>query len=216
MRFFLFILFSTLEYLSSLILMLTLFRFSVKDNLWKFMIASIILSFISNTLFEQGLEPVSSLVQLMLFLFLVTIILRLHIFNALIMVVTTYFIFGAVQTTLLMIFLHFGIVENPEPYQFSGFLIQGVSSFYMMVFAFIIAVRHGGFSFVDHSNGRSKRFLFNKSNKTFFIVVVITVFFFMASNILYFYSTHPPYLLIAAIFMINLVTLLYLSIRRDV
>lgn len=216
MDFLFFIVFSTLEYLSSLTLLLALFRFNIKENFLKFLISSIILSFISNSLIQQGFEPISSLVQLLLFLFLVTLILRVNFINSIFMVITTYFIFGVVQTTLLMIFLHFGVMQKAEPYHFSGYLLQGTSSFYMFLFSGIILYKQGGFSFVDQGNSKiSRKTLFNKANRGLLIAIVSTIVIFVLMNLIYFYSKSPNYLLIAIVFMINLLTLLYLSIKRD-
>jgi hypothetical protein len=216
MDFLWFIFFSAMEYFSSLMLLLTLFRFNVKEHFTKFLISSIILSIISNSLIQQGLESVSSLLQLLLFLFLVTIILRVNLVNSGFMVITTYFIFGVVQTTLLMIYLHFGIIEKAEPYQFSGYLLQATSSCFMFLFSIIIARSHGGFSFVDQRSSRKPgKTLFNKSNRQLLIAMAITVVVFILMNLLYFYSKHPNYLVIAIIFIMNMVTLLYLSVRRD-
>jgi hypothetical protein len=215
MTFLLFILFSTLEYLSSLTLLLVLFRFNVKENVVKFLVSSILLSLISNTLIQQNLEPISPLVQLLVFVFLVYVILRVSIFNSIIMVFTIYFIFGLVQITLIMILTHFGVIEKVEVYKFSAFITQATSSFYIFLFALIVYFKHGGFSFVDHNSSRRKAVLLNKSNRTFFIALVIAFIIFILINLLYNNSTHPPYLIIAVIALVTLASLLYLAIKRD-
>jgi hypothetical protein len=216
MTFFLFILFSTLEYLSSLTLLLVLFRFNVKENVVKFIVSSLLLSLISNTLSQQNLETISPLVQLLVFVFLVYVILRVSIFNSIIMVFTIYFIFGLVQITLILILTHFGVFDKVEVYKFSGFITQATSSFYIFLFALIVYFKHGGFSFVDHSSSRRKKILlFNKSNRVFFIALVVAFIIFILLNILYNSSTHPSYLLNVVISFITLASLLYLAIKRD-
>jgi hypothetical protein len=130
------------------------------------------------------------------------------------MVFTIYFIFGLVQTTLIMLYTHFGVVEKIEIYKFSAFITQLSSSFYMFLFALIVYLRHGGFSFIDHSSKR-KVLLFNNSNRIFFIALVAALLLFVFVNILYYNSSHPPYLLISIIFLLTLLTLLYLSLKRD-
>jgi hypothetical protein len=215
MTFFLFILFSTLEYFSSLTLLLVLFRFNVKEHFLKFLISSILLSLISNTLIQQNLDSISPILQLLVFVFLVTIILRVSIYNSIIMVFTIYFIFGLVQTTLIMMYTHFGVVEEVEIYTFSAFITQLSSSFYMFLFSLIVYLRNGGFSFIDYNNSKRKLLLFNKSNRVFFIAIIIALILFIFVNVLYYNSSHPNYLLISIIFLITLMTLLYLSLKRD-
>jgi len=217
MTFFLFIFFSTLEYFSSLTLMLVLFRFNFKEHFFKFLISSVLLSLISNTLIQQNMESIAPLAQLLVFVFLVYVILRVNIINSLIMVFTIYFIFGLVQITLIMLLTHFGIIESVQVYEFSAFVTQFASAFYMFLFSLIVYLRHGGFSFVDYkgSNKRSLPLLFNKANRVFFIALVIALIFFVFINMLYYNSDHPPYLLIAIISLLSLFSLLYLSIRRD-
>ncbi|XID93316.1 hypothetical protein ACF3MZ_01910 [Paenibacillaceae bacterium WGS1546] len=215
MTFFLFILFSTLEYFSSLTLMLVLFRFSWKEHYLKFLVFSILLSLISNTLIQQGLDSIAPLVQLLVFMFLVYVVLRVNLINSMIMVFTTYFIFGLVQITIIMMFTYFGIIENVAVYEFSAFITQVASSFYMFLFAAIIYWRHGGFSFVDYKSNNKKLLLFNKANRIFFIVLIVVFVLFVSINMLYYNSSRPPYLLIALIFLFSLFALLYLAIRRD-
>jgi hypothetical protein len=213
--FFLFILFSTLEYLSSLTLLLVLFRFDVKEHFLKFLVSSVLLSLISNTLIQQKLDSISPIIQLLVFVFLVYIILHVSMFNSIIMAFTIYFIFGLVQTTLIMLYTHFGVVDKIEIYKFSAFITQLSSSFYMFLFALIVYLRHGGFSFIDHKSSKRKVLLFNKSNRVFFIALVVALILFVFVNVLYYNSSHPPYLLISIIFLLTLLTLLYLSLKRD-
>ena len=215
MTFVLFIIFSTLEYISSLTLMLVLFRFDAKEHFLKFLISSVLLSLISNTLIQQQLESIGPLVQLLAFVFLVYVILRVSIFNSMIMVLTIYFIFGLVQITLIMIFTYFGIIDTVEVYKFSAFLTQGASSFYMFLFALIVYLKHGGFSFVDYKSSKKRFLIFNKSNRVFFIALVAAFILFTIVTRLYYNSANPPYLLIALVFLLTLLFLLYLAIRRD-
>jgi L-asparagine transporter-like permease len=114
-----------------------------------------------------------------------------------------------------MIFTHFGYLEEIEIYTLPAYIIQISSSFYMVLFAVIIYLRHGGFSFVDHKSSKRKTLLLNKSNRTFFIGLVIAMILFILVNILYYNSEHPPYLVIALIFLLTLLSLLYLALRRD-
>jgi len=75
MKFFEFIFFSMLEYLSFFYFILVLFRFNIKENVLKFVIFSVVLSLVSNTFQTESLQAISPLIQAAFMIFFVVFFL---------------------------------------------------------------------------------------------------------------------------------------------
>lgn len=82
MSFIMFIAASMLEYISFFIFVLVLFRFSIKEYILKFMLGSLILAFVSNTVQTESLQDISPLINVFILFFLITIILRTKLFHS--------------------------------------------------------------------------------------------------------------------------------------
>jgi len=215
MKFFEFIFFSMLEYLSFFYFILVIFRFGLKENMPKFFVFSLILSLISNTFQTESLQTISPIIQASLMIFFVLFFLRVHILNSILMVVTGYLTYAIIQWTIIAITLHISGEKEVVPYTNQAFIIQAASAFLFFIFAFIIYLQKGGFSFVDTSSRFKRSRFFVKENRLFILYLSIALFVTFISNILLIESNNPPYLLFSILFILFLLGLIYISVKRD-
>ncbi len=211
-----FILASTLEFMGYFIFALVLFRFSVREHGLKFLLLSVILSFVSNTLQIESLQDISPLVNVFLFVFLLTIILKIRLLHALIMSVIAYIAFVLVQWLLYMLLIRYGVFENIEPYTWSGFVLQGLTAFTLIAAAGLIHLRKGGFSYIQ-SDSRFFKDTF-RGNKWFVFFLMLGLVNVMLANIVFLTNLIkvPTYLYtFSIVFVIIMVILIYFSIRKD-
>ncbi|TFE23524.1 hypothetical protein [Cohnella luojiensis] len=215
MKFAGFLFFSTLEYMSSVYFILILFRFKVMENLLKFVVFSIVLSFVSNSLLTESLQVVSSLIQPALMIFFVAFFLRVHVFNSMIMVITSYVTGFIIQSTIVAMALHIGAMEEVVPYTANAFIIQASSSFVMFMFALVTYLQKGGFSFIDNESRLKRTKFFSLENRSFIIFLTLSIMAVFAAGLLLNISKNPPYLLVSLILFIALMGLLYICLKRD-
>jgi len=215
MKFFEFLFFSMLEYLSFFYFILVLFRFGLKENMAKFFVFALILSLVSNTFQTESLQTVSPIVQASLMIFFVLFFLRVHIMNAILMVVTGYLTYAIIQWTIIALTLHISGEQEIVPYTNQAFIIQAASAFLFFVFALIIYVQKGGFSFIDTSSRYKRSKFFVKENRLFILYLCVAILVTFISNILLIESSNPPYLLFSILFVVFLSGLIYISVKRD-
>jgi len=176
-----FIIASTLEYVSYFLFALVLFRFSVREHGLKFLLSSVILSFVSNTLQIESLQDISPLVNVFLMVFLLTIILKIRLLHALIMGIIAYIALVLVQWLLYTLLLYYGVFESFEPYTWSGFVLQGLTAFSLLAAAALIYLRKGGFSYIQ-SDSRFFKDTF-RGNKWFLFFLMLGLVNVMLANI---------------------------------
>lgn len=215
MKFFEFIFFSMLEYLSFFYFILVLFRFEIKENVPKFVIFSIVLSLISNTFQTESLQAISPLIQAAFMIFFAIFILRVHIFNAVIMIITGYMTYSIIQWTITGIASHLAGTIEIEPYTNQAYIIQTASACLFFVFALIIYLQKGGFSFIDTSSQFKRSKFFTKENRLFIIYLFFSIVVTFTGNILFIVPEHPPYLFYSILLFIGLSGLIYISVKRD-
>ncbi|MFC5701249.1 hypothetical protein ACFPVX_08125 [Cohnella faecalis] len=210
-----FILASTVEFLSFFIFAMVLFRFSVKEALLKFIIASLIFSFVSNTLQVESLQNISPLVNIFLFVFLITIILRVRLLHSIVMVAITFVAFSLVQWLLLTIFLKAHLFNEILPYTNNGFALQLSTALTLCIISAFIFMTNGGFSYIQSSSRFYKETF--KGNRLFFLFLLLALLEIILVNIFYLASVDLPYYIyfVSITIMIILVLLIYFSIRKD-
>lgn len=215
MNFIGFITFSSLEYITLFFMSLVLFRFDIKDNIVKFLIFSVVLSFVSNTLQTESLRTVSPLIHIALYIPFVMYFLRINLFNSAVMMITGQVIYMMTQWVIIVSILESGILTSIEPYTKNAFIIQSATAFIMFMIGIITYLQKGGFSFIDHNTRikRSKLIVAERRSFAFFLVfsVVITT----VSNIYFVISDNPPLLTITILMVIALVGLVYTCMKRD-
>lgn len=212
-----FLIFSTIEYLTSIYFILILFRFNVRENLAKFSVIAIILSLISHFLQqEETLRSMSSIIQPALMIVFVTFFLRVHLFNSMIMVITGYVVGFITQWGILAFTFHFGGVQDVEPYTGPAFTIQVASSIILLLFALVTYYRNGGFSFIDYRSRFKRTKIFTKENRSFLIFMFISIVVIFIATSLFVITKNPPYLLVSIFLLFALFGLLYICAKRDV
>ncbi|MFB9278975.1 hypothetical protein [Cohnella cellulosilytica] len=210
-----FLFFSFLEYIAFIYFMLVLFRFDIKENLLKFAVFSVVLSFVSNTLQTESLRAISPVVQAGLMILFVAFFLRVHFFNSSIMVITGYVINFIVQWTISGLTLHFSGLEEIDPYTANAYIMQASSAFIMFILGVFTHRQNGGFSFISQSSRLVRSKIFVKSNRLFILFLSLSVVVIFFATILFVFSKNPPYLLVSIILILSLIALIFISIKRD-
>jgi len=207
--------FSSLEYIGYFCLLLVLFRFNVKENVVKLLVFSVVLSFVSNTLFTESLRSISPLLHIALFIFIVMFTLRVHFFSATLMVIPSYVIYFTVQWVLIALSLHFNLFDSIVPYTKNAFILQTATATTLLLFAWVTYMLKGGFSFIDHRSKWKRDKIFTKSNLSFIIFMSISIITIFLVNFLFVVSNDPPYFSGSIILIIALLCLIYLAVRKD-
>ncbi|WP_372635613.1 hypothetical protein [Cohnella sp.] len=215
MSLFKFIFFSSLEYFSSFIFILVQFRFSLKENLTKIVLIALLLSFVSYSFINAELNTVSPIIQIIIFLIYIQMVMKVNVVNSVIMVFTGYIVYGLVQTCIIAVFSHIGVIDGElVAATNTAYLLQASSCALMLILSWLNHYFKGGFSFIEARSRFSKK-SFTGKNKGFIAFIVIALLITVFSNIVILESENPPYLLIASILLVALITLFYLSLRRD-
>ncbi len=210
-----FVLFSLLEYFASFVFILIQFRFSLKENISKILLISILLSFVSYSFIQADLRGISSLIQTLIFFMYIYHVMKVSIVNSIIMVMTGYIVLGLVQTCIVAILSHADIIQGElvvgETITYS---VQVLSSVVVLVLSFLTYYFKGGFSFVE-SNSRFSKNTFKGKNFWFVIVLSFIFTITIITNIVLLNSTEPPYLGVAIVLLVNLLLFFYVTFRRD-
>ncbi|MBB6633764.1 hypothetical protein [Cohnella thailandensis] len=215
MAFIMFIAASMLEYISFFIFVMVLFRFSVKENILRFILGALILAFVSNTLQTESLQDISPIVNVFILFFLTTIILRVRLFHAFIMVVMGYVTQALVQWLLYMILINSNAVDEFVPYTASGYALQLLTFFFVCLISGFIYLSKGGFGYIQSSSRFYKDSI--KGNKLFLIFLVLGLIILFAVNVLYMTNSRMiDSISVVAISLIAiLLVLIYFSIRKE-
>ncbi len=215
MLFIKFITASTIEFSSFFIFSMILFRFQVKEYVLKFFFASIFFSLVSNTLQLESLQEISPLVNVFLFVFLLTIILRVRLLHSIIMVVITYVVFSLVQWLLLSIYLKLDVFDEVLAYTDNAFVVQLSTAIMLVVISLFVYKSNGGFSYIESSSRIYKSNF--KGNRFFYLSLFLALLVIILVNGFYLASINLPYYiyLVSVIIIVILVLLIYYSIRKD-
>jgi hypothetical protein len=210
-----FILASSIEFLSFFVFTMTLFRFNVKENLLKFCTVSVILSFVSNTLQVESLQSVSALVNVFLFVFLTTIILRVRLIHSTTMIVLSFVVFSLVQWLLINLFINYKVFPEVLPYTNNGFVIQLATAIVLGIISLFIFKSNGGFSYIESSSRFYKKSM--QGNRLLYLSLFVAIFVIVFVNVFYLSSIALPYYvsIVTVTIIIILVLLIYFSIRKD-
>jgi hypothetical protein len=210
-----FILFSSLEYFSSFVFISIQFRFSIRDNILKIILISLLLSFVSYSFINADLRGISSLIQTIIFLVYIYLIMKVSIVNSIIMVLTGYIVLGLVQTCIVAVLSHLGIIVGElEVGATITYEVQVVSSVFMLILSYLTYYFRGGFSFIE-AHGRFSKKSFVGKNKWFIVGILVVFIITIFSNIFMLESKNPPYLWVASVLLVALIFLFYITFKRD-
>jgi hypothetical protein len=216
MKFVLFTLFSSMEYVATFILMFTLFRFRFKGYRKQIALTSLILCYVSYTMRFDGMANITTIVQLILFFLLIWMLFQVQVFYAAIMSFTAFIGYGIVQILIVLITLNLGMLEIADLREntLKGYVIQlGTAVIYASI-GWIIRKKNWGFSFVPTSNyGRIK---YTQLNMIFMLVMIISTIAMLFT--IYAINNNRSIeasVILLAIFVIIFSVMLYLSNRKD-
>lgn len=211
----LFVIFSSLEYLSVFFFLFALFRFEIKEQILNSIICSVIMSFVSHMFMLEHLSSISSIVQFFILIFFLRLLLRTSWFYSSMMLLIGYIVFALNQTAMLALLKHYNVFKDDVvPYTNQAFLLQGLSCLLLFLYTGFIRFNKGGFSFIEH-DGRIKRNFINRSNVTFFVVMIISIIITFISNYWIGSEANPPLVLISFMLLLPLLFLIYLSVKKE-
>ncbi len=210
-----FVFFSSLEYFAVLIFILVQFRFSIRENIEKIVLISILLSFVSFSLINADLRGISPAVQNLIFLFYIWIVLKVSLLNSIIMVLTGYTVYGLVQTCVLAIHAQLGLISGVVVVGAGiTYQLQVISSVIMILISTCILVLNGGFSFVGNRGKLSQKRMTRKY--ILYIVYILAAFIVtLLTNLYLLTNANPSYTLAVSVLIVILVVQFYISFKRD-
>lgn len=210
-----FIFFSALEYFSTFVFILVQFRFSIRENLTKILLISTLLSFVSYSFINADISGVFPIVQILIALIYIQMVLKVSVINSLIMFFTGYIVVGLVQTCVIAVLWHVGIIEGElKAGTTIAYQLQIYSSVLMLALSCLTYFMKGGFSFIE-TRGRFSKKSFTGKKRLFVIFIFFAFIITILSNVVILESKNPPYLLIATVLMFVLISLSYMSLKRD-
>jgi hypothetical protein len=178
MNFFLFNLFSTIEVIAVIILMLSIFKYRVMDYIPQILLTSLTMSLISHTIhfeFENNsVVPIVSIIVLFIFVWLA---FRVALLYAMIISVVGYVTYGLLQTVIVYILQFTGLVSLDtalKPYSLLGYLMQLITSIVACLISYQIRKKNFGFNWIPYSS--SAKFRLKGDNIILFITVIVSVF----------------------------------------
>jgi hypothetical protein len=210
-----FVFFSSMEYLSVLIFILTQFRFTIRENIAKITLISILLSFVSFSLIGADLRGISPLVQNAIFFIYIWIVLKVSLLNSIVMVLTGYTVYGLVQTCVVAIHAQLGMTSGVFLIGDEiGHQVQVISSSIMLLLSICTSYLNGGFSFVENRGKMNQK----KLSRRYIFYIIYILFAFIVTiftNLYLLTSDNPSYILGASTLIVILIVLFYMSFRRD-
>ena len=141
--------------------------------------------------------------------------MKVSMVNSIIMFFTGYIVLGLVQTCVVAVASHIGIIEG-ELKAATGiaYQLQFYSCLLMLALSYLTYYLKGGFSFVE-ARSRFSKTSFTGRNRGFIIFLFFAIIITIISNTVLMASESPPYLLTASVLLVTLIILFYLSLRRD-
>lgn len=210
-----YIVIQSFEYFSLFIFILIQFRFFLRENILQISLISLLLSFVSYTFTNAGLNALFPIIQVVIILLYIRIAMKVSLLNALIMFFTGYIVFGLAQTCVLAATLHAEIFQDKiDAGTDEAYFVQIITIALMFLISWLISLLKGGFSFIEaHSRFSTKSF--TGKSRIFIMFIVFAFIVSIAANIIILEIDNPPQLEIAFLNLVLLLILFYLSIRRD-
>jgi hypothetical protein len=217
MKYILFLMFSSMESFSIVLLGLILFRNRLKPSLFiKSILIGIILSIISLFLNVIGLNTISPLIQLILMCFLIKFLFMTGYLRSLFITFFAYLLFAVIQALFILITNYYNVIKFSEvqPYSIKGHIVQFVSFIIVILVSVIIRKTNEGYSFIPEEVVNVKQIKY--SNKLFIFLISSSLV--LLSSIFYEYKTSQLFFYLVLFFVVvSIITiiLLYLTLQRD-
>lgn len=216
MKFVLFTLFSSAEYVAIFILMFTLFRFRFKGYRKQMALTSIILCYVSYTMRLEGMENITSIVQFILLFLLVWMLFQVQPFYAAIMSFTAFFAYALIQSLIVLLYFEIGFLKMSEiNYDtYKGYILACSSVLIASGIGWLIRKNNKGFDFVPTSaHGKMK---YTKLNLVFTFLIVISTL--VMSFMYYFTSSFKQIgdiVIFISVLLCSVSLLFYLAKKKD-
>jgi hypothetical protein len=215
MKFVLFTLFSSAEYVAIFILMFTLFRFRFKGYRKQIALTSLILCYVSYTMRLDGMANITTIIQFILCILLVWMLFQVQLFYAAIMSFSAFFGYGVIQSLIVLITSELGIIKISDINENSvtGYGLQLGTAILFSSIGWIIRKKNMGFDFVPtSSHGRIR---YTKLNLIFLLAMIICTLgisftFYLINN-----GKIEDLVVMIIVFGIGFTFFLYLSNRKD-
>ncbi|ASA23178.1 hypothetical protein [Paenibacillus donghaensis] len=197
-----FMLFSTIEGVGIFAMMMSFFRLKATDYLWQALFIILLMNLQSYVLRnELDLAYLVPIVNLFLFILLLTTVIRIPIIWSAIISITGYMAFTIIQVSLVL--LVFGSIPQAQSsliYEYSGQTMSGLMCILLAWFSYKFAI---GFTF-DFERLRLRW-------EGMFVIGLITLFMLLFSFLLY----KDDMRLYIVFFPIALLFLLYYAVRKE-
>jgi hypothetical protein len=215
MKFVLFTLFSSAEYVAVFILMFTLFRFRFKGYRKQIALTALILSYVSYTMRIDGMENITTIVQFILCVLLVWMLFQVQLFYALIMSFSAFLGYGVLQSLIVLVSSELGILKISDISQNSltGYGLQISTALIYSCIGLIIRKKNKGFDFVPTS--KYGRIRYTKLNLFFMLVMIFCTLGFCFAVYLIKNMDIEGNIILFIVFVIGFSFLLYLSNRKE-
>ncbi|MFC5652927.1 hypothetical protein ACFPYJ_28240 [Paenibacillus solisilvae] len=204
----LFIIFSVFEGLAAFTVMLTMFRYNIREYLLQLSLFSIMMSVFSFSMrYELGLENYTPFLSLLLFVLIIFITLRISMLGAVIVVVPGYVLYAVLQTAILNVLqtLNLTTVIRVQENTSDLYFLQAVTAAAAFITCWFIFRRGFGFSW------SLNRFSFQGENILVLVLLILGIAFASVYTLL-----KTELVFVSATFIIILVSLLYLFIRKGI
>lgn len=206
----LFLVFSTLEWFSLIILSFTLFKFEVRWYRGQIIFSSFLLSLLSYILFEVlDLTAIASLLQPPIVFLFFWQIFRVALFYAGLMAINGYLAYVVVNALIFTIFRLFDIMLVPGTSHM--YEAQSISACIALVIAWLVQKYRIGFTFVPHGDRANVKLV--GINLRLFLFTIIGYLVISSLNYLYFLGDYTFLFLLVA--LIALALLQYWVFRRE-
>lgn len=198
--FFSYMLFSSIEYFAMLFLTLAIFRFDWKHYKKELIITSIAMQLIAYVLIVTDLAQIWQFIQLPLLYIAFVIIFKQKKLYSLWLVLGS-LSFLVVQMGVILVCLHFGLIQQSDLTQSFGckvYSVQSIDSFVAMIVGAFIKYANQGFAYTFRSQLRKRLYI----TVALICLAVFSVgYYLFSSNTNYFYLSVSSTLVLFAAFM---------------
>jgi len=207
---------STIEYFSTFTLMLTLFRFQVRDRLGYLLFVAFLMSQVSYfTRLVPEIGDLSSFIQLALFVVLFRVLFRIPVYYSVIMNAAAFILGFVVQGMLVLAFGAAGVsLDVIRDSMWAVLLMQLLSSALFLIMSLLLYRHEIGFNFIPKEN-RDAVIVIKGTNAVLLAVIILIVSAGFVAAVLS-RSRYEDYVLTSsAVFVLSLPFFIYYSIQKD-
>lgn len=213
MEIFLYLLFSSLEWLALVILTFAMFRFPLRGYWGQILLTSFVLSLLSHLVFKElDMRVLATLLQPPVVFLFFWQVFRIHVFYASLMTVYGYLGYLSLQLLILILMRWLGIpLEIMVPDTTPMYVLQGLTILIVLMVASLLYRYRIGYSFVPDSEYAQVKL--QNINLRIFILILVGYITLSIANFVAYTSSLPVLLLV--IVAVTLGILLYSAQRKE-